>query len=110
MHQNLRVFGRLYGVKGLSEGINALICQFDLEKFRNVECGVLSSGEQTRVALASHAPPAGQEPSDQSLGNPSVWNFWSSSTNAGCPFGQKDARLVGLGNRCESNRSNRFIW
>jgi hypothetical protein len=29
------------------------------------------------------ARPAGQEPSAQSLGNPSVWNFWSSSTNAG---------------------------
>jgi hypothetical protein len=29
------------------------------------------------------ARPAWQEPSAQSLGNPSVWNFWSSSTNAG---------------------------
>jgi len=57
-----------------------------------------------------HAQPAGQEPSAQSLGKASVWNFWSSSTNAGCPFGQNDARLVGLGNRCESNRSNRCIW
>jgi hypothetical protein len=27
--------------------------------------------------------PAWQEPSVQSLGNPSVRNFWSSSTNAG---------------------------
>lgn len=110
VQQNLRVFGLLYGVKGLSERINALIRQFDLEKFRNVECGVLSSGEQTGVALAGHAPPVGQEPSAQSLGKASVTNFWSSSTNAGCPFGQKEARLVGLGNRCESNRSNRCIW
>jgi len=39
-------------VKGLSERSNALIGQFELEKFRNVKCGVLSSGEQTRVALA----------------------------------------------------------
>jgi ABC-type nitrate/sulfonate/bicarbonate transport system ATPase subunit len=36
----------------LSERSNALIGQFELEKFRNVKCGVLSSGEQTRVALA----------------------------------------------------------
>ena len=52
VQQNLRVFGLLYGVNGLSERTNALIRQFDLEKFRNVKCGVLSSGEQTRVALA----------------------------------------------------------
>jgi len=38
------------------------------------------------------ARPAWQGPSAQSLGNPSVWNFWSSSTNAGCQFGQKEAR------------------
>ena len=52
VRQNLRVFGLLYGVRDLSERINALIREFDLEKFRNVKCGVLSSGEQTRVALA----------------------------------------------------------
>ncbi|MGD0410370.1 MAG: ABC transporter ATP-binding protein, partial [Verrucomicrobiota bacterium] len=52
VRQNLRVFGLLYGVNGLAERINALIGRFDLEKFRNVKCGVLSSGEQTRVALA----------------------------------------------------------
>ena len=52
VQQNLRVFGLLYGVEELSERINTLIGQFDLEKFRNMKCGVLSSGEQTRVALA----------------------------------------------------------
>ncbi len=52
VQQNLRVFGLLYGVKRLSDRTNALLSQFDLEKFRNVKCGVLSSGEQTRVALA----------------------------------------------------------
>ena len=52
VRQNLRVFGLLYGVKHLPERINHLIRQFDLEKFPNVKCGVLSSGEQTRVALA----------------------------------------------------------
>jgi ABC-2 type transport system ATP-binding protein len=52
VQQNLRVFGLLYGVKGLSARIDALVAQFDLERFRDVKCGVLSSGEQTRVALA----------------------------------------------------------
>jgi ABC-type multidrug transport system ATPase subunit len=32
--------------------INALVGQFDLEALRNMKCGALSSGEQTRVALA----------------------------------------------------------
>ena len=52
VRQNLRFFGLLYGVKGLSARIEELLAQFDLEKFRDVKCGVLSSGEQTRVALA----------------------------------------------------------
>jgi ABC-2 type transport system ATP-binding protein len=50
--QNLRIFGLIYGVKKLSERIEILMAEFDLEKFRNVKCGVLSSGEQTRVCLA----------------------------------------------------------
>jgi ABC-2 type transport system ATP-binding protein len=50
--QNLRIFGMLYGVKRLSLRIEALLSQFDLERFRNVKCGLLSSGEQTRVSLA----------------------------------------------------------
>jgi len=50
--QNLRVFGLLYGVRGLTERVSALLEQFDLEPFRDTKCGVLSSGEQTRVALA----------------------------------------------------------
>lgn len=52
VRQNLRVFGLLYGVKNLAERIEELTQQFDLEKFRDVKCGVLSSGEQTRVSLA----------------------------------------------------------
>jgi ABC-2 type transport system ATP-binding protein len=52
VQQNLRIFGLLYGVKGLSARVEALLAQFDLVKFRDVKCGVLSSGEQTRVALA----------------------------------------------------------
>jgi ABC-2 type transport system ATP-binding protein len=52
VQQNLRFFGLLYGVKQLSARIEALLAQFDLERFRKAKCGVLSSGEQTRVALA----------------------------------------------------------
>ena len=50
--QNLRFFALIYGVKNISERIEGLLLQFDLERFRDVKCGVLSSGEQTRVSLA----------------------------------------------------------
>ncbi|MDD5006175.1 MAG: ABC transporter ATP-binding protein [Candidatus Omnitrophica bacterium] len=50
--QNLNIFGRLYGVKNLPQRIDELLKQFDLENFRDKKCGVLSSGEQTRVGLA----------------------------------------------------------
>jgi ABC-2 type transport system ATP-binding protein len=50
--QNLKFFGLIYGVKNLASRIEALLEQFDLLAFRNVKCGVLSSGEQTRVSLA----------------------------------------------------------
>lgn len=52
VHQNLRIFGLLYGVKNLSARIPALLREFNLDAFRNTKCGVLSSGEQTRVCLA----------------------------------------------------------
>ena len=52
VYQNLRIFGILYGVRQLSNRIEELLAQFDLDKFRDVKCGVLSSGEQTRVGLA----------------------------------------------------------
>ena len=52
VYQNLRVFGMMYAVKQLSERMEALLEQFDLQKFRDFKCGVLSSGEQTRVGLA----------------------------------------------------------
>ncbi|NBD12678.1 MULTISPECIES: ABC transporter ATP-binding protein [Corallococcus] len=50
--QNLRVFGLIYGVKGLSARIEVLLEEYDLQHFRDTKCGVLSSGEQTRVSLA----------------------------------------------------------
>jgi len=50
--QNLRFFGLLYDVRQLSQRIDELIAEFDLERLRDTKCGLLSSGEQTRAALA----------------------------------------------------------
>jgi ABC-2 type transport system ATP-binding protein len=52
VEQNLRVFGMIYEVKGLSARIETLIEDYDLSHQRKAKTGVLSSGEQTRVALA----------------------------------------------------------
>ncbi|MFL6416283.1 MAG: ABC transporter ATP-binding protein [Bryobacteraceae bacterium] len=50
--ENLRVFGMIYQVENLRTRIEALIADFDLRRFRDTKCGLLSSGEQTRVSLA----------------------------------------------------------
>jgi len=52
VEQNLRVFGLIYNVRNLDARIEALIEQFDLQRLRHAKAGVLSSGEQTRLALA----------------------------------------------------------
>ena len=52
VYENLRVFALLYGVKNFKARAETMLDVFDLRKFRNVKCGVLSSGEQTRVGLA----------------------------------------------------------
>jgi ABC-2 type transport system ATP-binding protein len=52
VYQNLRVFGMIYSVKDLSNRIQQLLREFELERFRDVKAGVLSSGEQTRLCLA----------------------------------------------------------
>jgi ABC-2 type transport system ATP-binding protein len=52
VYQNLRFFGLLYNVARLERRIDTLLSQFDLERLRHTRCGVLSSGEQTRLALA----------------------------------------------------------
>jgi ABC-2 type transport system ATP-binding protein len=52
VEENLRIFGRIYCVKPLRARIDRAIAEFDLERFRHTKCGVLSSGEQTRVSLA----------------------------------------------------------
>jgi ABC-2 type transport system ATP-binding protein len=52
VEQNLRVFGLLYGVAPLRARVEALLDALDLRRFRATKCGLLSSGEQTRVSLA----------------------------------------------------------
>ncbi len=50
--ENLRFFGLLYGVDSLRIRVEELLRQFDLAHLRHTKCGLLSSGEQTRAALA----------------------------------------------------------
>jgi ABC-2 type transport system ATP-binding protein len=50
--QNLRFFGLLYNVARLNERIDTLLAELDLESLRHTRAGVLSSGQQTRLALA----------------------------------------------------------
>ena len=50
--ENLRFFGLLYDIRNLRTRIAALLREFDLEAFAHTRCGLLSSGEQTRAALA----------------------------------------------------------
>jgi ABC-2 type transport system ATP-binding protein len=52
VEQNLRIFGMIYLVEDLKARIEALLEQFDLTRYRRTKAGVLSSGEQTRLALA----------------------------------------------------------
>jgi ABC-2 type transport system ATP-binding protein len=52
VEQNLRVFGLIYGVKNLEARIGQLLGDYDLGGHRKTKCGLLSSGEQTRVTLA----------------------------------------------------------
>jgi ABC-2 type transport system ATP-binding protein len=50
--ENLTFFGLLYGVTSLRRRVNEMLEAFDLERLRDTKCGLLSSGEQTRAALA----------------------------------------------------------
>ncbi len=52
VRQNLTVFGRLYGVEGLSERITVLAEELDLTGFLDRPNGRLSAGQKTRVSLA----------------------------------------------------------
>ena len=50
--ENLRFFGLLYDIESLRARVRELIREFDLVHLRDTKCGLLSSGEQTRAALA----------------------------------------------------------
>jgi ABC-2 type transport system ATP-binding protein len=50
--ENLRFFGLLYGIRRMRARVAELIAEFDLGAFTHTKCGLLSSGEQTRAALA----------------------------------------------------------
>src|ERR1700688_4490952 len=50
--ENLRFFGLLYSIASLRNRVEELLQDFDLAHLRHTKCGLLSSGEQTRAALA----------------------------------------------------------
>ncbi|GAN78062.1 ABC transporter ATP-binding protein [Acidisphaera rubrifaciens] len=50
--ENLRVYGHLYGVRGLEARIAELAAQLDLGPLLDRPAGSLSAGQKTRVALA----------------------------------------------------------
>ncbi len=52
VRQALKVFGLLYDVPDISAATEALLDPLELRAFLDTKIGVLSSGEQTRVALA----------------------------------------------------------
>ncbi len=52
VRQNLRVFGKLYGVDDVEERIRELAEQLDLVEFLDRPTGKLSAGQKTRVSLA----------------------------------------------------------
>ncbi len=52
VRQNLRIFGLIYNVPRLERRIDDLLDQYELTKFAATRCGLLSSGEQSRVSLA----------------------------------------------------------
>jgi ABC-2 type transport system ATP-binding protein len=52
VEQNLRFFALLYAIAHIDARIETLLREFDLLSLRATRCGLLSSGEQTRAALA----------------------------------------------------------
>jgi len=52
VEENLKVYGRLYGVKNLKEKIYDLMEKLNLTEFRSRQTGELSSGQKNRVSLA----------------------------------------------------------
>ena len=52
IEENLKVYGKLYGVNNLNEKILNLMRDLNLVEFRNRKTGELSSGQKNRVSLA----------------------------------------------------------
>ena len=52
VEENLKVYGKLYGVNNLKEKIINLMDDLNLINFRNRKTGELSSGQKNRVSLA----------------------------------------------------------
>jgi len=52
IEENLKVYGRLYGVKNLNNKILELMETLNLNEFRKRKTGELSSGQKNRVSLA----------------------------------------------------------
>ena len=52
VEENLKVYGRLYGVKNLKDTIYNLIEKLNLTEFKSRKTGELSSGQKNRVSLA----------------------------------------------------------
>ena len=52
VEENLKVYGRLYGVKNLKDKISDLMEKLNLFDFKSRKTGELSSGQKNRVSLA----------------------------------------------------------
>ena len=52
IEENLKVYGRMYGVSNLQEKISDLMKQLNLTEFKKRKTGELSSGQKNRVSLA----------------------------------------------------------
>ena len=52
VEENLKVYGRLYGVQNLNDKISDLMEKLNLTEFRKRKTGELSSGQKNRVSLA----------------------------------------------------------
>jgi ABC-2 type transport system ATP-binding protein len=52
VEENLKIYGRLYGVKSLKNKISDLMEKLNLTEFKSRKTGELSSGQKNRVSLA----------------------------------------------------------
>ena len=52
VEENLKVYGKMYGVNNLQDKISDLMKQLNLSEFKKRKTGELSSGEKNRVSLA----------------------------------------------------------